>query len=173
LAALPRHEALLLFCLINHPFLLDEAAEEVAHLPFANPEADRLRHALITAHLDGVLAEGCAPEALSERLGPGELEELSRRVKALANPQMDWPAYPDTAKDDTRLWWRQRTALHHKAYALSRELKEAERSLGEDPSEANFAWLRDVRERLSTVEGMDALVEGFGALSGRKSARSV
>ncbi|OYZ68454.1 MAG: hypothetical protein B7Y12_20490, partial [Rhizobiales bacterium 24-66-13] len=59
------------------------------------------------------------------------------------------------------------------AYALSRELREAERSLGDDPSEANFAWLRDVRERLSAVEGTEALVEGFGASSGRGSARSV
>lgn len=173
LAALPRNEALLLFCLINHPFLLDEAAEDVAELPFANPEADQLRQALIAAHLDGLTGEEDQEETLAERLGRSDLDDLSRRVKSLANPQMDWPAYPDTAKEDARLWWQQRTALHRKAYALSRELKEAERSLGEDPSEANFAWLRDVRERLSTVEGMDALVEGFGALSGRRSARSV
>ncbi|WP_454917786.1 DNA primase [Xanthobacter sediminis] len=173
LAALPRNEALLLFCLINHPFLLDEAAEDVADLPFANPEADRLRQALVTAHLDDPRGAGEPGETLAARLGRPDLDDLSRRVKSLANPQMDWPAYPDTAKEDARLWWQQRTALHRKAYALSRELKEAERSLGDDPSEANFAWLRDVRERLSTVEGMEALVEGFGALSGRRSARSV
>lgn len=173
LAALPRNEALLLFCLINHPFLLDEEAEDVAALPFANPEADRLRQALITAHLDGMHGDEGLTDTASGALAASDLDELSRRVKSLANPQMDWPAYPDTAKEDARLWWQQRTALHRKAYALSRELKEAERSLGDDPSEANFAWLRDVRERLSTVEGMDALVEGFGALSGRQAARSV
>ncbi len=94
------------------------------------------------------------------------------RVKALANPRHDWPAYPDTAPADVRLWWHQRMALHRKAYALSRELKEAERTLGEDPSEANFAWLRDVRERLSALDGTEALVEGFGASSGRGAARS-
>ncbi|MFG1479915.1 DNA primase [Xanthobacter sp. V4C-4] len=173
LATLPRNEALLLFCLVNHPFLLDEMSEDVAALPFANPEADRLRQALIAAHLDGLHHEAGPTDDLAERLGREDLDGLFRRVKALANPLMDWPAYPDTAKEDARLWWQQRTALHHKAYALSRELKEAERSLGEDPSEANFAWLRDVRERLSTVEGMEALVEGFGALSGRKAVRSV
>ena len=173
LASLPRNEALLLFCLINHPFLLDEAAEEVARLPFANPEADRLRQALIGAHLEGLDWSRDGLETLLGALGQGDLDDLSRRVSTLANPKMDWPAYPDTAKEDVRLWWQQRTALHHKAYALSRELKEAERSLGDDPSEANFAWLRDVRERLSTVEGMDALVEGFGALSGRRAVRSM
>ncbi|MFG1360658.1 DNA primase [Xanthobacter pseudotagetidis] len=168
MAAMPRNEALLLFCLINHPFLLDEASEEVAGLPLANPDADRLRRLLVESHL-----EGDDPEALSARLGQSDMEALARRVSALANPRHDWPAYKDTASADVRLWWHQRTALHRKAHALSRELREAERSLGEDPSEQNFAWLRDVRERLSAIDGTEALVEGFGASSGRASARSV
>ncbi|ABS66488.1 DNA primase [Xanthobacter versatilis] len=168
MAALPRNEALLLFCLINHTFLLDEADEDVASLPLANPEADRLRRILIEAHLEGADAD-----ALTERLGRADIDALTRRVKALANPRHDWPAYPDTAQNDVRLWWHQRTALHRKAHALSRELKEAERSLGEDPSEANFAWLRDVRERLSALDGTEALVEGFGASSGRSAVRSL
>ncbi|MDI4656901.1 DNA primase [Xanthobacter autotrophicus] len=168
MATLPRNEALLLFCLINHTFLLDEADEDVASLPLANPEADRLRRILIDAHLEGADAE-----ALAERLGQADIDALTRRVKAFANPRHDWPAYPDTASSDVRLWWHQRTALHRKAHALSRELKEAERSLGEDPSEANFAWLRDVRERLSALDGTEALVEGFGASSGRSAVRSL
>ena len=162
LAALPRNEALLLFCLTNHPFLLDEASEEVAGLPLANPDAERLRQAILAAHLDGEAG-----------IDPADREALGRRVSALANPRMDWPVYENTAEVDVRLWWHQRTALHRKAYALSRELKDAERSLGEDPSEANFAWLRDVRERLSALDGTEALVEGFGSSSGRASARSV
>lgn len=168
MAALPRNEALLLFCLINHPFLLDEACEELASLPLANPEADRLRRLLLEAHM-----EGLDPQALSDRLGQADVDALTRRVKALANPRHDWPSYPDTAPADVKLWWHQRVALHRKAHTLSRELKEAERSLGDDPSEANFAWLRDVRERLSALDGTEALVEGFGASSGRASARSV
>ncbi|WP_332118922.1 DNA primase [Azorhizobium caulinodans] len=169
LASLPRNEALLLFCLINHPWLMDEYAEEVAGLPFANKDADRLRRALLEAHLEGA-HEG---EALTEHLTREDLDALAQRVRAFANPKMDWPAYPDTAPEDARLWWLQRAALHQKAYALSKELREAERSLGSDPSEANFAWLRDVRERLSAAEGTEALVEGFGASSGRGSHKSV
>lgn len=164
LAALPRNEALLLFCLLNHPFLLDEASEEVAGLPLANPDAERLRQVLLASHLEGEAGAG---------LDPADREALGRRVAALANQRMDWPVYDSTAEADVRLWWHQRIALHRKAYALSRELKDAERSLGEDPSEANFAWLRDVRERLSALDGTEALVEGFGSSSGRASARSV
>jgi DNA primase len=46
-------------------------------------------------------------------------------------------------------------------------LKDAELALGEDPSEANMAWLRDVKARLAEVDGTEALIEGFGELSGR------
>ncbi|MEW6124031.1 MAG: DNA primase [Pseudomonadota bacterium] len=165
-SVLPRNEALLLFCLLNHPWLMDEKGEEVAALPFANAEAGRLCRAALEAHM---LAEG------SSELPPlpADLEPVAARVRALPNPRMDWPAYPDTGRDDVRLWWHQRSALHLKAYALSRELRDAEQQLGDDPSEANFEWLRDVRERLSAVEGTEALVEGFGAASGRASARSI
>jgi DNA primase len=51
-------------------------------------------------------------------------------------------------------------------------LKDAELALGQEPSEANYAWLRDVKERLSLVEGTEAIIEGFGESSGR-AARGV
>jgi DNA primase len=44
--------------------------------------------------------------------------------------------------------------------------------LGSEPNEENFLWLRDVQERLATVEGTEALIEGFGDHSGRP-ARSL
>ena len=57
--------------------------------------------------------------------------------------------------------------MHRKARTLNRELKDAERALGDDPSEANLAWIRDVQNRLAALEGTEALIEGFGASSGR------
>ena len=57
--------------------------------------------------------------------------------------------------------------LHRRTRTLNRELKDAERALGDDPSEQNFAWLRDVQGRLSAVDGTEASIEGFGVLSGR------
>ncbi len=35
------------------------------------------------------------------------------------------------------------------------------------PSEANLAWLKDVSARLESLDGTEALIEGFGELSGR------
>jgi len=169
-ATIPRNEALLLLCLLNHAWLMDELGEEIAQLPFGSPDGDLLRRTLLEAHMEGVEVEAHLRAAPTTR---AQIEVVIRHIRTQANPRHDWPAYPNTGQEDVRLWWLQRTALHRKAYALSRELREAERHLGDDPSEANFAWLRDVRERLSAVEGTEALVEGFGASSGRGSVRSV
>ena len=46
-------------------------------------------------------------------------------------------------------------------------MKDAELALGEEPSEANLAWLRDVRPGWQSLDGTEALIEGFGELSGR------
>ena len=46
-------------------------------------------------------------------------------------------------------------------------LKDAELALGEEASEANLAWLRDIKARLAEVDGTEALIEGFGESSGR------
>jgi DNA primase len=62
--------------------------------------------------------------------------------------------------------------LHHKQRTLNRELKDAERALGNDPSEENLAWLRDLQERLSALDGSEAQIEDFGVSSGRP-ARSM
>jgi hypothetical protein len=58
-------------------------------------------------------------------------------------------------------------ALHRRNRALNKELKEAERALGEELGEQNFAWLRDVRAQLLSLQGTEASIEGFEALSGR------
>jgi len=40
-------------------------------------------------------------------------------------------------------------------------------ALGQDNSETNYERLRDVKARLSAIDGTEALIEGFGERSGR------
>jgi DNA primase len=49
-------------------------------------------------------------------------------------------------------------------------LKDAELALGDDASEANMTWLRDIKARLAEVDGTEAMIEGFGASSGRSQS---
>ncbi|MCK0196778.1 DNA primase [Ancylobacter sp. 6x-1] len=168
-AGLPRNEALLLFAALNHPFLLDHHAEELAELPFASREAVTLRQALLDAHGEG---ETETAEHLAGRMSAMGFDELVARVRASAVARHDWPAFADAGRSDVELWWHQRMALHQRSHALSRELKEAETALAQEPTEMNWARFLDVQKRIAALDGTEALVEGFGAASGR-SARGM
>ena len=105
----------------------------------------------------------------------GLLAELNRRgfdamiariERTITTPSV-WGARPEAAPEDVLLTWKQLVALHTQWHSLIRELKDAELALGQDNTEANYARLCDVKARLSTLDGTEALVEGFGISSGR------
>ena len=104
---------------------------------------------------------------LQRDLAEKGLEALILRVRGAITHTSDWPARPGAGETDVSHWWTHIVTLHRKARTLNRELKDAERALGDDPSEANLAWIRDVQNRLAALEGTEALIEGFGASSGR------
>jgi DNA primase len=164
--ALPPREALILMAVVNHPWLLESRAEELAELEFLHPDADRLRRALLEAGASHAIA---APETLRQTLAGQNIENILLRVEAAVTHASDWPVRPDAADEDVQQWWSQVVTLHRKSRTLNRELKEAERALGDEPTEENLAWLRDVQNRLLAFEGTEAIIEGFGALSGRPS----
>jgi DNA primase len=68
--------------------------------------------------------------------------------------------------------WQQLVGLHRQWHSLVKELKDAEWALGQDNNESNYLRLVDVKARLARMEGTEALIEGFGASSGR-SVRSL
>jgi DNA primase len=174
-AAIPRREALILQAALNHPWLLHEHLEEFAAAEFRHPDSQKLKGALIDAFAHG--AESFAQN--SEQSGDGERAELaaelgrrgfanllSRIERTITTPSV-WAARPGAATADVLLTWKQLVALHTQWHSLTRELKDAEMALGQDNSEANYARLCDVKARLSKLDGTEALVEGFGASSGR------
>jgi DNA primase len=168
-AALPAREALILLALVNHPWLLDTHSEEVAELEFLNPDAALLRRAILdAAHVHaGGEPQGNPERDLRNLIAEREHGALLARIERALTHAADWPARPGAAPDDVRQWWAHVVTLHRRTRSLNRELKDAERALGDDPSEQNFAWLQDVQGRLSAVDGTEASIEGFGILSGR------
>ena len=168
-AAVPAREALILLAVLNHPWLLADHAEELAHLDFGHGDASTLRQALLDAAAAG--AAGSAAE-LAAHLETVGAQALSQRMERSLSHGGDWEARPDAAREDVIAWWRQIVSLHRKKRTLSKELQEAERALGAEPTEANFAWLKDVQQRLAVLDGTETQFEGFGAPSGRP-ARSM
>jgi DNA primase len=168
-SALPPREALILLAVLNHPWLIEAHAEDIAELEFLHPGADRLRKAILEAsatHHDRDVA------TLRDFIAASDLGAVVAQLEAAITHLSDWPARPEAAAADVQPWWTHIVALHRRARTLHKELREAERALGDEPSEKNFAWLRDVQGRLAALDGTEATIEGFGASSGR-AARNV
>ncbi len=169
-SAMSRREALILQSLINHPWLLHDHLEQVAALELAHPEANKLRAGIIAAfandhhHSPDVDEQAEKMRADLEARG---LSDILQRVERSITTSAVWGSKPGAAREDVLATWQQLIVLHQKTHALLRERKDAELALGEDPSESNLAWLKDVSARLDSLDGTEALIEGFGELSGR------
>ena len=166
--AVPTREALILQATINYPWLLHDHLEELVSLEFRHGEAEKLKAALIDIAAHSVdHGAGLEPETLRAELAGRGLAETLDRVFASVTTASVWGVRPDAAPDDVLVTWQQLVALHRQWHSLLKELKDAEMALGHDASEANYLRLRDVKDRLSRMDGTEALIEGFGASSGR------
>ncbi len=179
-ASIPRREALILLAAINYPWLLHDHLEELAAAEFRHADTQKLKGALIDvfAHHfadDFGQNSGQDPEhvgvaeraALAAELGKRGFTELLERISRSITTPSVFGSRPNAGESDVLLTWKQLVALHTQWHSLTRELRDAEAALGQDNTEANYARLRDVKSRLSTLDGTEALIEGFGASSGR------
>ncbi len=169
-SAISRREALILQSLINHPWLLHDHLEQVAALELAHPEAHKLRAGIISAfandhHHSPEPAE--QSDKMRADLASSGFSQSLQRVERAITTSAVWGAQPGAAREDVLSTWRQLVSLHRQWHSLLRELKDAEAALGDEASEASLAWLRDVKARMTEVDGTEALIEGFGESSGR------
>jgi DNA primase len=148
-------EAFILLALASHPALILRCADEIADLALDGPAAERFRQALLDAAMEGVLDE----EALATRLQQPRVQEAQAQLMAVTGPaerlKLAQAADPESVFDSIR----QAIVLHHRARTLHSELKAAERALADEATEANFAWIKDVKARLETIEGTEAMSE--------------
>lgn len=162
-AAIPRREALMLQAVINHPWLLHDHLEEFARVELRHGDTAKVKAAVID-----IFAQGSANDAdgVMAELARRGLAETAQRIRNVITTSSVWAVRPGAAPDDVLTTWKQLVALHHQGH-LAKELKEAEHALGQETTEANYSRLQDVKAQQTTAEGTEALIEGFGALSGR------
>jgi DNA primase len=146
-------EAFILLALASHPELIPRCADEIAELALDGPAAERFRQAL----LDAAMEEGFDAATLAERLAQPRVREAQSLLLAITGPaerlKLLQGADPESVFDSIR----QAVVLHHRARTLHSELKAAERALADEATEANFAWIKDVKARLETIEGTEAM----------------
>jgi DNA primase len=149
-----RREAFILLALASHPQLILRCADEIAELSLDGPAAERLRQALLDSVEDTL-----DRETLANRLAQPRVREAQGHLMAVTGPaerlKLAQDADPESVFDSIH----QAIVLHHRARTLNSELRAAERALADDATEANFAWIKDVKARLETIEGTEAMSE--------------
>lgn len=157
-------EAAIIVTLVNHPALIESRLEQLAALDFPTPVA----RAIMAAMLDAVGHDhDISADELGAWLGARGFGETLERMRGQLRSQGIWQSGAEIAEQDAEIGLRHALALHYKSVQLNRELKAAEVALGADPSEETFERLRDIQNQITTVDGTEALIEGFGSLSGR------
>ncbi|MEX0345476.1 MAG: DNA primase [Rhizobiaceae bacterium] len=161
---MPVREAVIIVALVHHPALIDEYFDQIETFEARHPELQQLHGALLDAVAHDEASEPGAIIAVIER--HGHLESWDRAV-ALVNRTRTWPVLADAALDDARDAFAQALHLHRAAGALHRELKAAEAALANEPTEENYNHLLDIQSQFRDAQATEALIEGFGASSGR------
>ncbi len=157
-------EAVILVTLINHPGLAESRLEALAGLELGTAPG----RAMLAALLDIVtLRHEITRDELVDALASRGLGDTFERLSDLLRRQGVWQAGADADESDAETGLRHALALHHKAVELNRELKAAEMAHGTAQSAESFERLQDIKNQLTSVDGTEALIEGFGSLSGR------
>ena len=164
----PPREALILTIMVNHPELLARYAEELGNLEFLGREHRRLRDGLVE-----LAAEPLADQpALAAALDSVGLGEIWRKVEAAATIPSLWCVSAAAAEMDAEQVLRQALTLHHRRHALHQALRTAQQvyadeSLDDSERQSAFAAIVDIQQQLAAIDGTEAMIEGFGMMSGR------
>ncbi len=149
-----QREAFILLALASHPELILRCLDDIAELSLDGPAAERVRQALLDA-----VDESLDRERLAERLAQPRVREAYSQLLAVTGPaerlKLAQGADPESVFDSIH----QAIVLHQRARTLNSELRAAERALADEATEANFAWIKDVKARLETIEGIEAMSE--------------
>lgn len=169
---LPRlRESVLAVTLVNHPELLISAFDEVSAIEFDHPQLSTLLGRLLDLVADG---EPVEPAVLRVSLDEEGLGDLVERIERQVRNTGEWTATQDAAFEDARAAFGQVMALHMRTRELVLQRRELERDLAEATETGDDAAVPQLIQALNTVhtevrrlEHQDALIEGFGVLSGR------
>ncbi len=156
---LPHREVLIVQTLLNHPWLLDDFAEEIATIQFEADKLQHLRDCILRAHSEQNPLDN---KALHHQLGRLGHSGLLAHLKHAITHNSDWNTQPHASHDDVLIGWRHMLALHRKAVELKRELQSAERAFEIEQSQENYLRLQDISRQALSLDGAEIAAEGYG-----------
>lgn len=166
-------EAVMVMTVINHPQLLTEEYDSVTAVKLENRDLQKLWPILLS-QIAAVKPSDLSRDFLIERLeNQGFGNALGLLNQQVRNARL-WTATPQAAFEDAREAFSQALALDKRARALKRQIAELEREIAtaiEDGDETNIGplmnTLREVKLEVIRLENQEAIIDGFGVMSGR------
>ena len=145
-------EALLVRTLLNHPWLIEEVAEELADVDLRDGQLSLLREALL---------EACADEKnldtanLRNHLLSSGLSSQLEHIERMATHRCEAFAEKDAERVDVEKGWRHTLALHQQQ-ALRDQLAEAEREFRVSGDEDAMARILEIQRLIATIQPNEA-----------------
>lgn len=161
---MPLREAVIMVTLVNHPMLAEEFFDEVETLGLSHKELRQVVAVLVDVLAHQAAHDRAAVLAAVEAAG---LMPVWERAFEHVRRAGHWPALEDAAPDDAREALLQALQLYKGARTLQIELKAAEAALASEPTEENYRHLVEVQAQFRDLQDAEALIEGFGVMSGR------
>jgi DNA primase len=165
-------ESVLALTVVNHPGLLFSDYDDIASIEYDNRDLQRLWSALLG--IAGSVGARLERDRLIEDLETAGFETLLKGLEQQIRNSRLWTATAEAAPEDAREGYLQALALHKRTRALLWQRRELERELAVSTEEGDdervpqiLRALQEVQLETVRMENQEAIIEGFGVLSGR------
>jgi len=165
-------ESVLALTVVNHPGLLFSDYDEIAIIEYENRDLQRLWSVLLG--IAGSVGARLERDRLLEELEAAGFDALLKGLEQQIRNSRLWTATAEAAPEDAREGYLQALALHKRTRALLWQRRELERELAVSTEEGDdervpqiLRALQEVQMETVRMENQEAIIEGFGVLSGR------
>ncbi|ONI60246.1 DNA primase [Candidatus Liberibacter solanacearum] len=164
-------EAALLLTLINHPKILQEQCYELTDISYDNSELQKMWSFLFS---EFVVQKDFSREEINQKLCTRGFGELLQRLDKQVRDAGLWSATAEANIVDVRKGYQQAVALYKRFRLLSRQKADLERQIAQMTEQGEekkttilISILNDIHIQINTIECQEAIIEGFGKMSGR------
>ncbi len=171
-------ESVLALTIVNHPQLLLEEYDEIAAIDFENRDLQRFWSAMLPAA--ATAGANLSREYLTQRLSAEGFDAILKLLDQQIRNARLWTATQQAAPEDAREGYRQALSLHKRTKALRFQKIELEREIAETTEAGDAGEIEPLLRALSEVqleiirmENQEAIIDGFGVLSGRVKGAAV
>ncbi|NTE86887.1 DNA primase [Agrobacterium rubi] len=172
LAAPALRESVLALTIVNHPQLLLEEYDEIAAIDYENRDLQRLWSQVLTYAAEN--GAELSRDGLVSRLEAQGFDVLLKAMNQQVRNARLWTATEQAAPEDAREGYTQSLSLHKRTKALRWQKIELEREIAEATEAGDgdrmvqlMRALSEVQLEIGRMENQEAIIDGFGVMSGR------